>query len=49
MANGKENLKIKTVSGTQGEEELTFSPEEMHRFLDIVRQYIPQAQLRGID
>ena len=29
MANGKENLKIKTVSGTQGEEELTFSPEEM--------------------
>lgn len=29
MENGKENLKIKTVSGTDGEEELTFSPEEM--------------------
>ncbi len=29
MANGKENLKIKTVSGANGEEELTFSPEEM--------------------
>lgn len=26
-----------------------FSPEEMHRFLDTVRQYIPNAQLRGID
>ncbi len=32
MANGKENLKIKTVSGAQGEEELTFSPEEMQPF-----------------
>ncbi len=29
MANGKEHLRIKTVSGTQFDEELTFSPEEM--------------------
>lgn len=29
MANGKENLKVKTVSGKYGDEELTFSPEEM--------------------
>jgi len=28
--NGNQNLKIKTVSGTDYEEELTFSPEEMH-------------------
>ncbi|MBR6563156.1 MAG: cation-transporting P-type ATPase [Clostridia bacterium] len=27
--NGRKNLKIKTVSGTQYEEDLTFSPEEM--------------------
>lgn len=30
--NGKEKLKIKTVSGTNVEEELTFSPEEMQPF-----------------
>lgn len=29
MANGKEKLKIKTVSGVNSEEELIFSPEEM--------------------
>lgn len=33
MANsGNEKLKIKTVSGEQGEDNLTFSPEEMHPF-----------------
>ncbi len=32
MENGKEKLKIKTVSGTYGEEDLTFSPEEMQPF-----------------
>lgn len=30
--NGNQNLKIKTVSGTDYEEELTFSPEEMQPF-----------------
>ena len=30
--NGKQKLKIKTVSGANFEEELTFSPEEMHPF-----------------
>ncbi len=30
MNNGNDNLKIKTVSGRTDDEELTFSPEEMH-------------------